>query len=147
LAFVNLAFVFLMVITFTALTALRKSSEYPLGPTAHCNSILVLSLKNYWNFCVETIYYFLYPNLGTSSCVNPLSHSPLYLLTLRLICSMKNRADLPPGHDFRANEITALSLRVSRLNYLFSNLILLNTISIWNSNLITMEQLRNNLFA
>jgi hypothetical protein len=56
----------------------------------------------------------------------------------------KNRADLPEGHELRVSVIAALSLRVSRLNHFFSNLILCKTIFIWNSNVITMEQLRNN---
>jgi hypothetical protein len=40
-----------------------------------------------------------------------------------------------------------LFLRVSLLNKFVSNFIFWNTISIWNSNVITIEQLRNNLFA
>jgi hypothetical protein len=59
----------------------------------------------------------------------------------------KNRADLPECHELRATVIAALFFRVSRLNNLFSNLKLWNTISIWNSNVITMEQLANNLFS
>jgi hypothetical protein len=58
----------------------------------------------------------------------------------------KNRADLPEGCELRVTVIAALSLRVSCLNNFFSNLIFWNTISIWNSNVMTMEQLRNNLF-
>jgi hypothetical protein len=59
----------------------------------------------------------------------------------------KNRADLPKGRELRATVIAALSLRVSVLNNFFSNLILLNTISTWNSNVIKMELFINNLFA
>jgi hypothetical protein len=59
----------------------------------------------------------------------------------------KNKADLPEGCELRVTVIAALSLRVSCLHNFFSNLIFWNTISIWNSNVITMEQLRNNLFA
>jgi hypothetical protein len=73
--------------------------------------------------------------------------APLYLTALGLICPNKNRADLPEGRELRATVIAALSLRVSLLNNCFANLILWilwNTISIWNSNGITMEQLRNN---
>jgi hypothetical protein len=70
--------------------------------------------------------------------------SPLYLTALGLICPKKNRADLPEGRELRATEIAAHSLRVSLLNNFFSNLILWNTISILNLNVITMEQLRNN---
>jgi hypothetical protein len=65
-------------------------------------------------------------------------------MALWLICPNKNRADLPEGHELRATAIAALSRRVSVLNNFFSNLILWNTISIWNSNVITMEQLRSN---
>jgi hypothetical protein len=70
--------------------------------------------------------------------------NPLYLTALGLICPNKNRADLPMGRELRATIIAALSLRVSLLNNFFPNLILKNTISIWNSNVTTMEQLRNN---
>jgi hypothetical protein len=69
--------------------------------------------------------------------------APLCLTALGLICPNKNRADLPEGRELRATIIAALSLRVSLLNNFFSTVILWN-ISIWNSNVITMEQLRNN---
>jgi hypothetical protein len=49
--------------------------------------------------------------------------------------------------ELRATVIAALSLRVSRFNNFFSNLILWTTICTWNSNVITKEQLRNNLFS
>jgi hypothetical protein len=70
--------------------------------------------------------------------------APLYPTALGLICPNKNRADLPEDRELRAIAIAALSLRVSLLNNFFPNLILWNTISIWNSNVITIEQLRNN---
>jgi hypothetical protein len=65
--------------------------------------------------------------------VPPLSHGP--------------QADLPKGSELRATVIAALSLRVSRLNNFFSNLILWYTTYMWNSNVVTVEQLRNHLFA
>jgi hypothetical protein len=74
--------------------------------------------------------------------------APHYLMALGLICPNKNRADLPEGHELRATAIAAFSLRVSLPNIFFSpNLRLWNTISTWNSNVITMEKLRNNSFA
>ncbi len=69
---------------------------------------------------------------------------PLYLTALDLFCPNKNRADLHEGRELRATVIAALPLRDSLLNNFFSNLKLRYTISIWNSNVITMEQLRNN---
>jgi hypothetical protein len=71
---------------------------------------------------------------------------PLYLTALGLICPIKI-GDLPEGCELRATVIAALSLRVAWLNNFFPNLKLSNTISIWNSNEITMEQVRNNLVA
>jgi hypothetical protein len=71
----------------------------------------------------------------------PLSHGPWADLPY------KNRADLPEGCELRATVIAALSLRVSLLNNFLFYLILWNAISIWNSNVITMEQLINNLLA
>jgi hypothetical protein len=76
--------------------------------------------------------------------LNPAPYAPLYLTALGLICPNKNRADLPKGRELRATVIAALSLRVSLLNNFFSKFIFWNTISIWNSNVITMKQLRNN---
>jgi hypothetical protein len=66
---------------------------------------------------------------------NPVTHGPMCPPLTRgpwADLPYKNRADLPEGHEFRATVI---------------EVILWNTISIWNSNVITMEQLRNNLFA
>jgi hypothetical protein len=68
-------------------------------------------------------------------------------MALGLICHIKNRADLHEDHELRATVIAALSLTVSRFNHFFSNLILWTTICTWNSNVITKEQLRNNLFS
>ncbi len=83
-------------------------------------------------------------------CINPVTHGPLCPpLTHgpRADLPYKNRAYLPEGRELRANGIAALSLRVSKLTNFYFILILWNTISIWNSNVITMKQLRNNLFA
>jgi hypothetical protein len=70
------------------------------------------------------------------SCT-PLSHGP------RADLPYKNRADLPDNHELRATVTAALFLRVSNWNNFFFNLILWNTISIWNSNAITLEQVIN----
>jgi hypothetical protein len=72
---------------------------------------------------------------------------PYFISQPRADLPYKNRSDLPEGHELTATVIATLSLRVSRLNNFFSNLILWNKIFIWNLNVITMEQLRNNLFA
>jgi hypothetical protein len=78
----------------------------------------------------------------TLSPTAPYAH--LYLTALGLICPNKNRADLPEGCELRATAIAALFLRVSLPNNFFPNLLLWNTISNLNLNVITIEQLRNN---
>jgi hypothetical protein len=56
-----------------------------------------------------------------------------------LICPNKIRADLPKGRELRATAIAALSLRVSLLNNFFPEFNTLETIFIFNSNVITIE--------
>jgi hypothetical protein len=76
--------------------------------------------------------------------INPLTQGPLCLLLshgLQVDLPYKIGADLPKDHELRATVISPhpFSLRVSRLNNLFSNFIFWIAISIWNTNVITME--------